>query len=1228
MSGSSSGSTSASTTTPVYLGSGIQTESGNRSGSYQSTESWNYAEAVVSMSGSTSATVVGTWTVASGTGTVDNYGTTDTSYALTDGTYAYRDAGIPISGTWQENGAAHSTFAAHYVRTLGSDQNWLATGTWDKSASTGSDWSWAGSGAYAYASGSASTTPVYLGSGGQTESGDRGASSQSTESWNYAEAVGSASGSTSATIIGTWTVVGGTGTDDTFGTTNTGYSLADGTYRYLSGSTTINGAWGEHGGTSSSFLTHFDKTLGSDQNWHSTGYQTRTSSSGSYWNWDGSGSYSRSGSGYSMMSPTSTAYQGTGTRTETGYRSAASQLTERWNYSESSGSGSAGGSNSGVWTVASGTGTEDDSGATNTGYSLPDGTYSYQRGDATIEGTWDESGWDHSAYSGHYDKTLGSNGSWGTTGDWTKTNSGSSNWSYAGDGSYSVSQTGLGLSPDPQTLPAPLAAAMSLASNTNFTVPYVSGGSSSGGSSSGSVSYGSGVIDESGDTSFAYSTSQHWSYDDSPGSASGSASSDHWTVVGGSGTAAGSASAYFSDVASGSYSGSGMSLNWDRDNAITRQTVISEDVTLGADRNWTTTGARADSTAGSFDASWSASWTSGVSVASSSPYAYGYYSGSMTQTNNDSGHNHAEYDGVAGYSLNSYGNWDLVGASASGQVDGDRNQSYSAAGSYTRTLPGGSAAGAVSADGGSSSSYSFSFDGAENAVGSWSYAGDGQRTLSGSANDSLSGSGTYQNGIMSGSLSESETHVSDWDSAASYAIQGSAWVMTGGSGSATGNTTYSDTYSASGQSGSASTSGDSGWSWGNYASERGRDILSTDYSTQSQVVDGQWVTSGSATTDGLVEREQSSSGFYTTTTTSVVYSYSGSGSGSGSGSSYTTSTSTSASTNSWSNHNYTADTYSAATSWTVAPNWYGFPMVSSGTTNHMTGTTETQWSNTDASGSTSGSNYASSYDQTASYAGYYGAAYFGGVGAGPGNPYGYSPVNGNGGGAGFGLGGALASPLIAAPPGAVIAGMGAPLGAVNLMRVNVNDLEQAGGPGAAFPGNGFFAVGQQQQPGRQQPQVGPGPAGAMVGGAGAAAGGPVLIAARGRLAPLLDRIFPKNSGYYDLNVTAGYPVVIFDVPVNLGINTGFQYDTYSGLTHWYVGPQISLGTPVGVSLTWAPYQTVSPGHYWGITASNLNGAVNAGTQWGSGWGLYFEGGVSLFGGYLTVSPWYYVFTGF
>jgi hypothetical protein len=728
---------------------------------------------------STSALVIGgTWVTVSGSGSGSGESSSSASFSGT-GSYTAAAGSDSITGTSTESGSnsSDSTWNSNSIWATGPQAGWVTTASGSDSASGSSDSTYTGSGSYSN-SGSGQLSGAANVSGTNYQGGETSSAFQSndttymdsTGTWYLVGGSGSSSNSTSSSFssmgsgsynrnqttdpsLASW-IVSGTVNESSFlsssGSSSTTVSVVNGQWQTMSGtgagagSQSDSSSWSGSGngslpvtggrltGTvsdqagnsdSSSYTTQ--ATLGSDDNWTTTGSGSGSSSGTTNFTFNlASGSYSRDLSGGVVGGLVAaltggSAVAGEVDGTVTGYSTDVTSDNSNYNVVLDS---------SGNWDLTSGNGSSTEQSGFGQSYS-GSGSYSSDGLDLGTGTSWSyggtiiESGTQY-ATDGNFQNASVVNGQWqnGTSGDAT-TIGASSNFSDSGNGEYNQPGGISGL--DQQNNSNSTAFSVTFTTDTNGNVTTSGSGSSIG---NGGYSFSGGAeltmagvtgqYTESGSGSTSSSSTVQYG----PGTDS---SGNPWVITSGTMTVASAGGSTMT------FSGSSTTDTFSNSNGLT-STATNESAATMSGNN-------------------SASETDG-SIWSTSLGAWVQTSGSQSNSNSE--------------------------------VD---TAFYSNSGTYAQALGDGTINGTFSASGSGSISASFGYSGSF-ADGAWNLSGSGTVMGSGSSSSSYSGTGSYNGGGITGSMwqSGSSSYSSKGEVDSTYDNNSGGFVLTGGTSSENG----------------------------------------------------------------------------------------------------------------------------------------------------------------------------------------------------------------------------------------------------------------------------------------------------------------------------------------------------------------------------------------------------------------------------------------------------------
>lgn len=542
------------------------------------------------------------------------------------------------------------------------------------------------------------------------------------------------------------------------------------------------------------------------------------------------------------------------------------------------------------------------------------GSYAQSSPNASSWGTVDEGGGGQNGYRYTALGTLDPNLGWQSSGSGQSSGSSSASFSYSGSGTYLTSGSGSGNGT--WTISGSNTQQGSRQDESDYQTDWelgptgwevVSGVASASGSSSGSASYsGSGTYsrDNQGGTMSGSQWASGQSAESNEYQTQSQLGASGWTTTG---TASGSASG--SDQAS--YSGTGNYVDGvvqgsNKEKGSQKSSYQSESgFDFGPNGTWVlTSGSASSSGSGSSSSSYSGS---GTETTSSDTTSSGK---SVTTTHWQSGSASSQYDWSTQVSVVN-GAWLTTSGSGSASGNSAAYASNQSTGSYWYLINDGQIDGTSSGSGSSMTKSSFvtqsqfvsgsgsgSMSGAAVIGGYWSTSGTSWASGSSSSSASNSGSGSYDRHITSGGnsasgISPDDTEITgtmddggeesgndQWSSQSELNASG-AWVLVSGSGSgsAGGNSHFNFTGSGSYyvDSGNHATIGSNygDWTVDGTVDEEGGKESDWEQQTTRQVVNGDWVKSGSGSASGGESSSASFSG-------SGTYSNSALGTGSGS----------------------------------------------------------------------------------------------------------------------------------------------------------------------------------------------------------------------------------------------------------------------------------------------------------------------------------------------------------
>ncbi|HVS39283.1 MAG TPA: hypothetical protein VMS17_27245 [Gemmataceae bacterium] len=429
----------------TLTGGGVYTESGADSMGYGSSDQYALQND-------------GTWQASSGVGSSSGTGWTQNSWSGSGG-YGYAMDGGSVSGAWQQSGGAETNYQTNTNSTLGSS-GWTQTGSYASGDAGGQADSYQGSGSYvinsaaASASGSGSgsgssspappavdASPVPSASGGGPYASGAIFTGTGVVEESESDSSGYADNSNySLASNGSWQSGSGSGWSSASGSTQWSYS-ASGGYGYAIAGGSVSGLWQQSGSASTSFNTNTNSTLGAS-GWTQTGSAASADGGMESDSYQGSGSYVISSAAAAGTAPpavsASVLPSASGCPAAPGASiSGTGLVTESGSDDSGYGDGSQYTLASGSWQQTTGTSWSSGSGAAKWGYSAS-GNYGYAIAGGAVSGLWQQSGSADTDYSTAVNSTLGSNGSWTTTGSKANGESGGQAIGYSGSGNYAI----------------------------------------------------------------------------------------------------------------------------------------------------------------------------------------------------------------------------------------------------------------------------------------------------------------------------------------------------------------------------------------------------------------------------------------------------------------------------------------------------------------------------------------------------------------------------------------------------------------------------------------------------------------------------------------------------------------------------------------------------------------------------------------------------------------------
>ncbi len=615
--------------------------------------------------------------------------------------------------------------------------------------------------------------------------------------------------------------------------------------------------------------------------WSQSGTQTTTSFSQSYQEASGSGSFnlpaSSGGNGWGYS----------GTTSEDNGQSASASGSASYTLD-----GAPGTPGRGNWQQTGGSGSN---GSSTWQSSSQSGSYSHVVSGVTLSGSFSQSASQNDTSSYTSSGYLGSSGQWvsgsgsgapGTPGRGSDTLTTSSSSSYSGSGSATATLSSFGL-PASWVSSGTQSESASGSASASHTTYYslgsdgswqaTSGSGTTTGSQttlagySGSGSYtsysgvsGSGGGSIQGGFSQAQSETTSWNFNTDDTYCSGSSgSAGYWQASDGSGSTVDSGGSSFSYSGSGSYGSGSAGGTMSQSGGASESFNYTKNYSIDGSGNWqvlpSTSGGGASGSG----------WTSSSYSASPTPYTTTVQGYVVTGTDEQGGGNSTSYSFQTTAVFNGI-DWSETGSKTS-SGSGETSDAYSAqASNLTFATAYGPASGSASANGGSTTSYSYTEQaflddngtwqngsGAPGTPGPGSSAGSGSVSVGGWQNWSLSASGPYQATIYGNSASGTQSANGNGGDSYQYSeyyqfgLNGQ-WQATSGSGSAAGGESLASGYAASGGcSNVPAWVAAPGSAWSGSVSAAANSGTSYDYSTNSTFTPGSgsgsgWTSTGSA----------------------------------------------------------------------------------------------------------------------------------------------------------------------------------------------------------------------------------------------------------------------------------------------------------------------------------------------------------------------------------------------